>query len=163
MGEIRWVTSGVGAVALDDRHYPVVLATWEGPASATTLGAFFDWNDDVLRRAIAEKRHFSLITDAARAARPDAAARAIIAERTQRMQRERAAADPYRIVGPVVLEDPLVRGALTAVGWIMGTSLETEYAASCEEAIALVRGRFAAKGAAWPASLDPARYVPARR
>lgn len=163
MGELRWVTSGAGAVALDDRHYPVVIATWEGPADAVTLGTFFDWNDDVLRRAIQDRRHFSLITDAARAERPDAAARAIIAERTQRMQRERADADPYRIVGPVVLDNPLVRGALTAVGWLMGTSLDTEYAPSCAAAIATVRDRFASKGAPWPASLDPKRYVPARR
>ncbi len=162
MGEIRWVTSTSGSVALDDRTYPVVFATWIGSADAATLRAFFSWNDALLRRVTSERRTFTMITDATRAQRPDAAARSIIAELTQQMRRDHVASEPFRVVGPVVLDNPLVRGALTAVGWIMGTSLDTEYAPSCVEAITLVQQRFSARGAAWPEGLTATGYVPAR-
>lgn len=163
MPELRWVESTAGSVALDDRTYPVVFATWVGAADEKTLRAFFAWNDEILRRATREQRVFSMITDATRAGRPDAAARALIAELTKKMQQDHVAADPYRVVGPVVVDNPLVRGALTAVGWIMGTNLETEYAESCEAAIRTVQARFETRGARWPAGLTPSGYVPARR
>jgi hypothetical protein len=163
MGELRWVNSTTGSVGLDDRTYPVVFATWVAAADATTLRAFFAWNDEILKRAKKERRVFSMITDATRAAGPDAAARALIAELTKEMQRKHPEIDALRIVGPVVVDNALVRGALTAVGWIMGTSLETEYAASCADAIALVKSRFEQRGAAWPDALDAKKYVPARR
>lgn len=163
MGEIRWVTSAAGAVALDDRTYPVMFGTWVGVAEAATLRAFFAWNDELLRRAARERRVFTLITDATRAGRPDAAARAIVADLTKAMQRDHVAAEAFRVVGPVVVDNPLVRGALTAVGWIMGTSLDTEYSDSCAAAIALVQRRFTERGAPWPEGLTPNGYVPARR
>jgi hypothetical protein len=163
MGELRWVSSTGGSVALDDRTYPVVFATWIGSADATTLRGFFDWNTEILRRATREKRVFSMITDATRANRPDAAARAMIAELTKDMQVKHADSDAYRVVGPVVVDNPLVRGALTAVGWIMGTNFETEYADSCASAITIVQKRFVARGAPWPAELTPTGYTPARR
>jgi len=163
MGELRWVTSTGGSVALDDRTFPVVFATWVAAAEAPTLRAFFEWNGRVLERAVRERRAFSLITDATRAAGPDAAARAMIAELTAQMQRDHPAADKYRVVGPVVVSNPIIRGALTAVGWIMGTNLETEYSESCAAAITLVQARFAERGAQWPEGLTPQGYVPARR
>ena len=163
MGEVRWVSSPIGSVALDDRTYPVVFVTWIGVADAATLRPFFEWNGQILRRAVKERRTFSMITDATRAGRPDAAARSIIAELTKQMQRTHADADVYRVVGPIVVDNPLVRGALTAVGWIMGTSLDAEYADSCPAAIALVQKRFAERGADWPVGLTARGYVPARR
>jgi hypothetical protein len=163
MGELRWATSPNGSVALDDRTFPVLFTTFVGGADATTLRAFFAWNDAFLARAEREKRVFSLITDASVARPPDANARALIAELTKKMQRDHQAADALRVQGPVVIDNPLIRGALTAVGWIMGTSLETEYADSCEAAITLVQQRFVARGAPWPAGLTPKSYVPARR
>lgn len=163
MPELRWVTSPGGSIALDDRTYPVVFATWVGSAEAPTIRAFFEWNTAVLQRAVREKRVFSMITDATRADRPDAAARALIAELTSEMRRKHVDAEAFRIVGPVVVDNPLVRGALTAVGWIMGTSLDTEYADTCASAISLVQRRFADRGASWPAGLTPTGYQQARR
>ena len=163
MGELRWVSSGGSSVALDDRTYPVVIATWIGVADAVTLRAFFDWNNEIVARATRERRVFSMITDATRAGRPDAAARSLIAELTEQMQRDHKDADAYRVAGPVVVDNPLVRGALTAVGWIMRSGLETQYSESCAAAIAYVQKRFADRGASWPEGLTPTGYVPARR
>ncbi len=163
MGEVRWVSSPIGSVALDDRTFPVVFVTWIGVADAATLRPFFEWNAQILRRAVKERRPFSMITDATLAGRPDAAARSIIAELTQQMQRNHADADPYRVLGPIVVDNPLVRGALTAVGWIMGNGLEVEYADSCPSAITLVQKRFEDRKADWPTGLTARGYVPARR
>jgi hypothetical protein len=163
MNELRWVSSPNGSVALDDRTYPVLFTTFVGASDHTTLRAFFDWNDAFLARAEREKKMFTMITDASVASAPDANARVLIAELTKKMQRDHPAADALRIPGPVVIDNPLIRGALTAVGWIMGTSLETEYADSCEAAITIVKQRFEARGAAWPVGLTPKGYVPARR
>lgn len=163
MAELRWVTTPTGSVALDDRTYPVVFATWIGASDAESIQAFFDWNDAVLRRVAADRRVFTLVTDATLASRPDPAARALIAERTARMTREHTTVEAFRVTGPIVIENPLVRGALTAIEWVLGTSMNAEYVDTCATAIASARRGFEKRGAPWPAGLTPDGYVPARR
>lgn len=162
MGELRWVESQKGALGLDDRAFPVFFATWIGDADEASIRAFFAWNNRQLERALAERTPFSLITDAISAERPDAPARALIAELTREMGRTHGAAEPLRTGSIVVLENPFVRGALTAVGWLMG-GMETEYAPTCAEAIKRTEARFRERGARWPVGLTASGYQRARK
>jgi hypothetical protein len=161
MAEVRWVTSGASALALDDRTFPVVFATWIGAPDTTLIRAFFAWNDAVLARVAQEHTVFVLISDGTAAARPDAAGRLLIADLTREMAKSHSAVEPLRAASLVVLDNPLVRGAMTAIGWLMG-GMHNDYAASCAAAITFARERFEARGANWPAGLTPESYVPLR-
>src|SRR5687768_13462427 len=97
MAELRWVESPKGAVALDDRTFPVLFATWTGHAEEKTVRAFYAWNDVQLKRVTAEGAVFSLITDAIAAERPDAAIRALLAELTRSMQQAHPAVEALRV------------------------------------------------------------------
>jgi hypothetical protein len=162
MGELRWVESTRGSLALDDRAFPVLFATWVGHADEKTVRAFYAWNDVQLKRVALERTAFALITDAVAAERPDAPVRALLAELTRAMQKDHPTAETFRASSIVVLESPFVRGALTAVGWLMG-GMETEYAPTCAEALQRSESRFRDRGAKWPVGLTPSGYVRATK
>jgi hypothetical protein len=162
MAELRWVEGQKGALALDDRTFPVVFATWIGHSDESLIRAFYAWNDEQLKRVTREKCAFALITDAILAERPEAPVRSLIADLTREMQRTHAVAETYRTGSIVVLESALVRGALTAVGWLMG-GMQTEYAPACAEAIQRIEARFRERGAPWPRGLTATSYQRAKR
>lgn len=149
-------------MAVDDRTYPVLFATWVGHSSLETMRAFYEWNDTQLKRVVADNVRFALITDAIDAERPNAPVRQMIADKTKEMQRTHVKAEALRTSSIVVVENPFVRGALTAVGWLMG-GMETEYAANLPEAITRTEGYFRAKSASWPVGLTPNGYRRAKR
>ncbi len=147
-----------GSLVFDERYYPVLVATWQGSATAGAIEHYFLHNDRNLRIAIASGQHFAMINDAAKAARPDAQARALIAKYTQRMKDELGAADALRAANFVVVTNALVRGALTAIGWIVG-GMDHEYASSVEDALERSRALLAARGVSWPEDLSPSGYA----
>ncbi len=63
----------------------------------------------------------------------------------------------------VIIESTLIRGALTAIGWLTG-GMSNEMFASCSQALARAKELYLKRGQAWPAELEPDRYqrVPER-
>jgi hypothetical protein len=162
MGELRWVESTKGAVALDDRAFPVLFVTWAGWADDKTVRAFFTWNEAQLTRVVSERVAYAMINDAIDAERPDAPTRALLAELTTKLQKEHARSEPYNASSVLVIESPVVRGAITAIGWLMG-GLDVECAPTCAVAIERTQERFRARAAPWPMGLTATGYRRAKR
>lgn len=163
MSELRWVESGSSAIALDATWYPVLFTTWFGTANDRTIREYFDWTNAQLRRIEKEQRAYSMIVDADSADRPAPQIRSLLAELTAEQTRVHAAARAMRVGTFVVMTNPMLRGALTAIQWLTASRIETEYAPSCAQAITLTEERLVARGSALPTGLSSAAYRRPRR
>ncbi len=144
-------------VIVDERYYPIMITTWIGNASKEAVDWFFVHNDRELARVIKEGQVHAMLTDACAASRPDATARSQIAAKTNEVKARYPEADALRAVSFVVLTNALIRGALTAVGWLVG-GMDHEYTSTMEEALLKTKAAFETKKVPWPAGLDPSRY-----
>lgn len=102
-------------LTLDDRLFPVLITTWEGPATHPLIDALDEWSARQFERATRQKLGIVMIADAREAGLPSAEVR------------ERFAAAPnsptvLRTI--VVTNSKVVRGALTAIRWLMAERYE---------------------------------------
>lgn len=148
----RFVASR-GEVIFDDQHWPFLFVTWRGTADVATVDAYFDAQQEATERARAEGTRLVVVSDALEAENPPAVVRRRIAERSDAMRYEDAHAASF-----VVLANPLVRGALTAIRWWSSSSLSVQYVATCEEAIERGLARLGELGIAPPGSSPAGRY-----
>lgn len=120
-----------GSIVLDDRYEPILIATWFGAPGAESIRRFFAWNDAVLARARL-RGGYVLITDSNEAKRPAPLERRLISELTAAMPEDATA---LNVGNYVVLNNPLIRGALTAMQWLSPSPWAITTVASCAEAI----------------------------
>jgi hypothetical protein len=142
-----------GEVVFDDQFWPFVFVTWRGVPDLATVDAYFDAQQAATVRARAEGVRLVVVSDALEAENPPAVVRKRIAERSNAMRYEDAHAASF-----VVLSNPLVRGALTAIQWWSKSPMAIDYVASCEEAIERGLARLDALGVARPPTLSAQRY-----
>lgn len=107
---------GASAVVVDDDHPNVLVITWVGSATVKTVERFYDWAKVRVAKAQAAKRFLVMINDALDAERPGPEVRAAFA-------RHDLEGDVV-LASPVVLDSALVRGAMTAIGWMMGDRMK---------------------------------------
>lgn len=110
------VVDGDAEVVLDDSLSPILIATWFGSPTAKTIDAFHAWADERIADARSRGEHLVLINDSTDSGRPDADAR-----------RKFTAHDfdtNVLIAVPTVITNPLIRGAMTAVGWMIGEKMK---------------------------------------
>ena len=99
----------------DARHFPLVVITWFGEMNEATYRQFHDWMCSVVERAQAEGTKVAMVNDARNARRPPPTVRKYIAELTDSMVGEFEA---YSVDNFIVIDNALVRGALTAMQWL---------------------------------------------
>jgi hypothetical protein len=155
-GVIEAFVAGSGTVIVDDRFFPVLISTWSGRANETTVRAFFEWSQRQMQRARKEGVKILQISDATDAERPDPVTRRLLAELTD-LQGDEAADLNYTSL--VVLENPVIRGAMTAIGWLTRRKLELVAVADMPTAIRRAREELTKAGVKPPADLDPGSYV----
>ena len=143
-----------GSITLDGRYHPVAIATWDGQADEASIRKFFEWNAEVVRMA-ADAGGYILITDATTAKRPPPNSRRLIAELTNAIDES---ANQLSLANYVVLTNPLVRGALTAIQWISAQPGDITYVDTCDEAIKRSIETLKAAGMPVPEGLNPAAY-----
>lgn len=104
-----------GAVCLDDEHFPFLVVSWIGVGAVKQAKAYVDW---VARLAETSNpgTPLMIINDATRATRPGPEFRKFFSDFLGTM-RGRALLTTDNVT-LVVLDNPLVRGALTAIGWM---------------------------------------------
>jgi hypothetical protein len=99
------------AFEMDESAFPVVFAAFRGPVDLVPLDAYFARLDGFCR----EGRTFTLIVDMSRGAVPSPSERKHI---TSAMAERDVALGRHCLGAAVVITNPLIRGAMTAVLWV---------------------------------------------
>lgn len=130
---------GQSLLVLDDDRSPVLIATWFGPATLKNVERFYAWVVERQERAKAAGAKLALINDALDAERPGPDVRQGLAKLPVDAE--------VMLAAPVVLTSSLVRGALTAVGWLLGDKMRgvTTWA-TMDEALQAARQAFVERG-----------------
>lgn len=151
----RTISDGDARIVVDERESPLLLITWFGEPNEAMITEYFDWMVAMVERFHASGGKYVLITDASSAKRPRPSVRQQIAERTD-------ALPPYtadiNIGNYVVIDNPLIRGALTAMQWMSRSEWTNKTVGSCTEAIRLGLEDLDRHGIARPRGLDPLAY-----
>ncbi len=132
---------------MDHRAFPLLLHTWCGRPTSRIVAQYFD---EVAKLGPPRQPYF-IITDAARAGRPDAAVRRLISERSAALAEQREA---LAMGSVVIVTNPLVRGALTAMAWFDASMSEIEYAPDLPSALMHARMVLGGRGIPWPSRAD---------
>lgn len=153
---IRWADgTDSDMIAMDDTYFPVIVATWVGAPTEKSVRAYFQWLHEMLARAKRDSTLFINITDASLAKTPAPDVRRLIAELTTTL--ENAGADKNAVSAYVVVDNPLIRGVLTALGWLHG-SMNVTHVATCKEALDLGLRQLGRARKPAPHGLDPAKW-----
>lgn len=152
---IDWIFDNEGALAVDHRSHPVFITTWHGAASVKLVDRYFRWSDAMVAAAMAAEQRLIQITDLSQARCP----RGIV----QKRMFEHARTDPaseVTLVSFVVLDDPRLRGLITALRWASRARRAPEIVIvdSMTEAIEQSLVRLRSERIPAPPGLDPIRY-----
>jgi hypothetical protein len=148
------------AIVVDDRYFPVLISTWFGEPSEGNVRRYFEWSAVLYMRLCANRQRYVLIQDALEVQRPSPRVRGLIAELADSMPD----AASLLLGSYTILGSALVRGALTALQWVVRRrTWQTTAVGTMREAMARACGDLERAGLAIPRDFDPARYArPAR-
>jgi hypothetical protein len=118
--------SGGDRVLVDDATFPFVVAAWEGEATEPAVRAYFVWLEGQIVRAMREKRPLINVTETSKAMNPKPSVRKLIADLTK--QWGTSGADRHEVLAYVVVDSAIIRGVLTALGWLHGEMKVTHVA-----------------------------------
>ncbi len=153
---LRWADGTDGdVIAMDDTYFPVIVATWVGAPTERSVRAYFKWLDEMLARARRDVTPLVNVTDAGPAKTPGPDVRRLISELTK--QWEGTGADKHAVTAYVVVDNALIRGVLTALGWLHG-DLHATHVASCTEALEAALRDLARARKPAPPGLLPAKW-----
>lgn len=144
--------SGSSVIYCDDSHFPVVISTWIGSATLDNSQSYLTWMDAQLQRATREQVQLITISDSTDAKRPPPEVRRLFVDWIN--QHEDTGGDSL-----VVITNALVRGALTAIGWLAPSAQKVNTVKDMDVALAKARGLLAERGLKVPGTLFPERYV----
>lgn len=142
---------------IDDRYLPLVISVWRGQANMETAQWHGGQHTEVVQELVGRGQKFVLINDASDAERPPPAVRKYFAEYAEAGSDEEEALGLATIV---VLSSPVMRGALTAVGWVSERAARIDTAATMRAALERGLKALDAAGVPRPEGLDPANYTP---
>lgn len=150
------MVDGPTSVIIDERTRPLVVTTWFGEATERIVDEYFDWFAARLARGRASRERLVLLNDTFAIERPTPVVRKRLAERTKAQSQTDMRAV---VVGSViVIENALVRGAVTALGWILPTLADSTFVASIDEAMDASLALLAKDGLQPPAGFSRASY-----
>lgn len=138
MQTVLWGQSD-DAIVLDTTHFPVVLSTWFGRASAESVRGFYAALEVALERAKREGKLLINVVDSAHAEVPTAEVRRLISELTEVWEKNGAGPDTVKAF--VVVENAAIRGVLQVLSWMHPTggmkstnvpSLDAAVRAACD-------------------------------
>lgn len=134
---------------VDDRHFPLVISTLPARFGNEEIDEFLAHHDRILAR----NQRYGTVTDVSSVGIiPDARFRRRITDwQIDRLESMRRLTVGTAIVAPT----PLLRGALTAIGWVVKAPYPEAVVATMPEGVARLREFFVAAGlgAQFPSSL----------
>ena len=153
---IEWLQDEQGAVALDTRHHPVVIVTWEGTASVDLVDRYFCWSDAAAAAAMAQEQQLVHITDMSRGQLPSARVRKRIIEHSALNPAVEVALAHIMVVPEFGL-----RGLVRTVARFVQPQIQQPqmmFAGTVEEAIEVALGLLWEARIPPPFGLNPERY-----
>lgn len=156
---IEWIRERDCAIALDSRTHPVMISSWYGAPTVAIVDEFYRWSDRRAAAAMAAEQRLFRIADLSNAQPPAASVR----QRAIEHARNDVVAE-VTLALIVVVNDPTLRGVITAMRWVGGgrRELEITVVTQMATAIELALERLRAERIPVPAGLDPIHYVPPR-
>lgn len=136
-------------ISVEARWFPVILLRWRGPYSRIIIHDYFVQQRALAERAVRENSYMAVIARVVDA--PDAAARKWIAEETEAVPPELRA---RTLRSFCIAENPVHRGVITAVSWLVRDMASLEAVASAREALSGARRLLESKGVAVPMGLE---------
>lgn len=150
------LVDGESSVVLDDAHWPFMIATWFGRPTETLVEKYFAAHDRHIQRARNAREKIIVITDTFATERPNPVARKRIVELTE-AQGELARAVTLRSY--IVIENPVIRGVVTALAWVYPRMAESENVGSLAQALEKGLEELRKVGVPAPAGLSPSRQL----
>ena len=131
-----------GQVVVDDGHPPFLFVTWFDAADEVIVDGYFEEYCRVVDETHARGGKLVLVSDGLDASPPGAVIRRRIMAKSDAMP---AYLSTVQVANFVVLANPLLRGALTAMSWLSKGQWASVYVGTLTEAIE--RGRVALREA----------------
>ena len=147
------LTDGAASIVVDDRAWPIVIATWFGSPTVALVDRYFEHHDTVLARARAARERIVLVTDTSATDGASASVRRRVVERTQAQPPDAA---QLTLKSYVVLDSTIIRGVVTALAWVYPALGQSDNVATLAIALESALADLRAAGVT-PPSLDPAR------
>ena len=156
---IEWIRERDCAIALDSRSRPVMISSWYGAPSVVLVDEFYRWSDRRAAAAMADEQQLIRIADLSKARAPSGEARKRAFEHTRN-----DLVNEVTLALIVVVDDPTLRGVVTAMRWLGGGRRELEIlvVSRMTTAIELALERLRVERIPAPAGLDPFHYEPPR-
>lgn len=152
---LRTAVDGESSVTIDDALWPIVIATWFGRPTEDLVDRYFDLHAQLLERAREEHTRLVLVTDTFATERPSPMARKRIVDRTEAQPSD---VRHLTVESFIVIENPVIRGVVTALAWVYPKMSESKnvgsLAAALEGSIDALRNA----GIATPKHLVPSAY-----
>lgn len=147
--------NAAGSIVADGRHVPIAICGWTGRINEDLLRQYFLWKVEFTDRLKPDKQ-VVLIHDFARLARPTPAVRHL----AHKLDAETKARTECAILHTyVVVTNPIIRGALLAVGWMSSSGgLNADLVKTRLEAFQAAIACLDRHGLVAPAGLDTERY-----
>lgn len=156
---IEWIRERDCAVALDSRSHPVMISSWYGAPSVALVDEFYRWSDRRAAAAMAAEQQLIRIADLSKARAPSGEARKRALDHSRN-----DLVNELTLALIVVVEDPTLRGVVTAMRWIGGgrRELDIVVVTQVSRAIELALARLRVERIPAPTGLDPIHYEPPR-
>jgi hypothetical protein len=123
---------GTAAIIIDEGPHPVIVTTWFGEATVPIVDEYYGWLGPRMAKARASGERLVLLNDTFAVERPTPMVRKRLADKTSAQNKE----DGKAMIGSVVVvENVLIRGAVTALGWILPSLSESDFVGTLEEGI----------------------------
>ncbi len=146
---------GESTVYFDDSHLPVLIVTFMGTTNLQACEWFGARYGEVLEAAHARGEKVVSISDASRANRPPPEVRRFFAEWMGTIPDH---LNEATLASIAVITNPLMRGAMTAIGWINEDVRDVVSVPSLEQGIERAMAMLDAAGVPRPTGLDAASY-----
>jgi hypothetical protein len=133
-------------VEVDSQHWPVNIVSVQGVPGVPVEHAAIERVCDVLHSFTLRKEPYANIVDLTRCPDIPAIERQFVADN---FRMRRADYEPYLIAVAVIIASPVMRGVLTAIGWIQPYPCPIEFVASLSQAASRLIPLLARRGLDW--------------
>lgn len=146
---------GKCSVSFDDRYAPIYVTAWMGQTSLEAAKWGLELQGGGAREQLRRGGRMIAISDATHVERPTPEVRKYFAEHAEELART---THGVLLSSYVVTANPLVRGVITAVGWMSETARGVKGVATMREAIERALRDLENAGIPRPSGLDPLSY-----
>lgn len=157
MKRVAALTDSHASVVMDYRYLPAVaIAIWSGTISSRLISAFYG-ELGRLHEVLGVSQKYAIVMLATETCELPIAARfeaALLNDIT------REGHGQYQVGSYFVVDNPLMRGAVVAIGWLSKTGPRSVLVHDLQQAFEEARKALQAAGVAWPIALNATNYIP---